>query len=107
MKEGVFSFIWAALCAWIIVWLLLVINAKTGFANEWIFPNVIQWVQNWGVSFRKVLFVALFIILWATGYHKLIGNCILMAIGYICLIAITILALLCAYWLLSTLAGCL
>lgn len=31
MKEGIFSFIWAGICALLSVWLVLYVDAKIGF----------------------------------------------------------------------------
>ena len=32
MKEGIFSFIWAGICALLSVWLVLYVDAKIGFS---------------------------------------------------------------------------
>lgn len=44
MKEGIFSFIWAGICALLSVWLVLYVDAKIGFSNDYFFQQL--WMQS-------------------------------------------------------------
>ncbi len=103
--EHIFRFIWAAICAWILVWFIGYIDAKTDFLEELFFPNVIDFIHGFGLSAKKVLFFALFLFLWLTGLHKYIGRGIFLLLGIIFWIIIIGLILLGGYWFLTWISG--
>ena len=70
MKEGIFSFIWAGICALLSVWLVLYVDAKIGFSNDYFFPTIVDAINDFGWSVRKVLFFSLYLVYWVTGIHK-------------------------------------
>lgn len=55
MKEGIFSFIWAGICALLSVWLVLYVDAKIGFSNDYFFQQL--WMQSmiWMVSQKSII----------------------------------------------------
>ena len=97
MKEGIFSFIWAGICALLSVWLVLYVDAKIGFSNDYFFPTIVV---------RKVLFFALYLVYWLTGVHKLFGNGILALIGWTALLVIAAVVIVAGYWFVSWLVTC-
>ncbi len=107
MKNFIFGFIWAAICAWMAVWLVGYLNAKTGFLQDFCFPAIINYVNGFGISVKTVLFLTLFLIFWATGMHKFVGRWLLTLIGVIALIIVAGVLLLGGYlflsWLISLL----
>lgn len=49
MKEGIFSFIWAGICALLSVWLVLYVDAKIGFSNDYFFPTIVDAIHDFGM----------------------------------------------------------
>jgi len=93
MKNIIFSVIWAAVCAWITVWLISMANSKTNFA-EWSFiPAVVDAIHNFGWSAKKVLFFTLTAVYLFTGIHKLVGGGILFLLGCSYLLVVGLLIL--------------
>jgi len=97
----VYSFVWAALCAWMVIWLIGYFDAKVGFLNDFCFPQIISFIHGYGLSAKTVAFLAIFLIFWATGIHKIVGRGILFLIGWTCIIILVGLALICGYAFLS------
>ena len=98
MKEGIFSFIWAGICALLSVWLILYVDAKLNFSSDYFFPAIVDTIHGWGLSVRKVLFFTLYLLYWLTGIHKLFGNGILALIGWTVLLVIICIVLVAGYW---------
>lgn len=88
LREGIFSFIWAAICAWITIWVLVYLNSKLGYIDDWFFPAIVNFIHGSGFAVKKVFFFVFFLIYWLTGVHKLFGNVLLMLIGWTALIII-------------------
>lgn len=98
MKEGIFSFIWAGICALLSVWLILYVDAKLNFSSDYFFPAIVDAIHDWGMSVRKVLFFSLYLLYWLTGIHKLFGNGILALIGWVTLLVIICVLIVAGYW---------
>ncbi len=98
MKESIFSFIWAGICALLSVWLILYVDAKINFSSDYFFPQIVDTIHGWGMSVRKVLFFTLYLLYWLTGIHKLFGNGILALIGWTVLLVIICIVLVAGYW---------
>jgi len=107
MKERIFSFVWAAICAWATVHLLLWLDTKLEFSELWFFPAMLEYFHEWGlpITFRQVLFFGLLLTYWFTGLHKYVGYGILMAIGFTVILVIAILLILLGYQLVMWMAG--
>ena len=107
MNNIIFNFIWTAICAWMAVWIVGYLNLKTGFLQDFFFPAVINFVGGFGVPAKTVLFLALFLIFWATGMHKFVGRWLLTLIGLVALVVVTGALLLIGYhflmWMISLL----
>ncbi|MCM1323132.1 MAG: hypothetical protein NC218_03015 [Acetobacter sp.] len=107
MKSFIFNFIWAAICAWMAVGLLGYLNAKTGLLQDFCFPAIIEFAGSFGFKAKTVLFLALFLVFWATGMHKCIGRWLLTLIGVIALVIVAGFVLLIGYsflvWMISLL----
>ncbi len=101
MKTFIFSFIWAGICALLSVWLLLYVDAKLNFTEDYFFPWIIDTIHGWGWSVRKITFFALYLVYMITGLHKLFGNGILALIGVVALAIIAILVIAGGYWFVS------
>ena len=106
MKEGLFSFIWAGICALLSVWLVLYVDAKIGFSNDYFFPTIVDAIHDFGWSGRKVLFFALYLVYWITGVHKLFGNGLLALIGGTAFLVIAAVIIVAGYWFVSWLVTC-
>lgn len=104
MKEKIFEAVWAALCAWLTVWLLLKLNAATDL-SEGIFSAFCGFIHSFGWSVRKVLFIFFFLLYWATGMNKIFGHIILIAIGVITIVFVGSIILYFGYYFLVWLAG--
>ncbi|MBO5037881.1 MAG: hypothetical protein J6C85_00275 [Alphaproteobacteria bacterium] len=105
LKEGVFSFIWAAICAWITVWVLVYLNSKLGYIDDFCFPAIVNFFHGHGFGVRKVFFFVFFLVYWLTGIHKLFGNILLMLIGWGALIFIVVLVVFLGFHFLRWIAG--
>lgn len=103
MKEKIFEAVWAALCAWLTVWLLLKLNAVIGISEFLSTPC--GWVHSLGLSVRKVLFGFFFLLYWATGMNKIVGHIILILIGIITVIIVGSIIIYFGYHFLAWLAG--
>lgn len=103
--KHIYSFVWAALCAWMCVWLLGSLDAKFGILQHYFIPTIIEFVHGFGVSAKTILFLAIFLVFWASGIHKIVGRIFLLIIGWIVIIIVVGLALMCGYAFLSWLAG--
>lgn len=103
--EHAFKFIWAAICAWIFVWLIGYINDHTAFLEKAFFPSILDFIHGFGFSAKKVLFFALFIFLWLTGLHKYIGRGIFFFIGIALWVILIGLILIGGYWFLTWISG--
>lgn len=101
MKNFIFGFIWAGICAWMAVWLVGYLNVKTGFLQDFCFPAIINFVNGFGFSAKTVLYLVLFLIFWATGMHKFVGRWLLNLIGLVTLIVVVGALLLGGYLFLS------
>lgn len=101
----IYEFIWAALCAWMCVWLLGSLDTKFGILQYCFIPNIIEFVHGFGVSAKTILFLAIFLVFWASGIHKIVGRILIIFIGWIVIIILVGLGLMCAYAFLSWLAG--
>jgi hypothetical protein len=101
MKNWIFSFVWAAICAWTVVKVLLYFNLAEKM------PWAVGFIHNWGFSAKTVYFLVIFFFFWITGLNKFIGSAIRYLIGSIVLIVV--LALVCYFgyafltWLIGTL----
>lgn len=104
MKEGIFSFIWAGICALLSVLLLVYLDGKLHFSSDYFFPQIVDTIHNYGLSVRKVLFFTLYLLYWLTGIHKLFGNGLLSLIGWTVLIVIIGVVLVAGYWFVTWLA---
>lgn len=98
MKESIFSFIWAGICALLSVWLILYVDAKLNFSDDYFFPTIVDAIHSWGLSVRKVLFFSLYLLYWLTGIHKLFGNGLLSLIGWVTLLIIIAVVIVAGYW---------
>ena len=85
MKTNCFKVVWAALCAWLTVLLLLWLDAELGLSDR-IFSVFCNYIRSYGIPVRKFLFIALFLFYLITGKHKILGPAILTVTGYIYLI---------------------
>ena len=105
LREGIFSFIWAAICAWITIWILVYLNSKLGYTNDFCFPAIVNFFHNHGFAVRKVFFFVFFLIYWLTGIHKFFGNVLLMIIGWTVLIIIVALIVVLGFYFLRWISG--
>ena len=105
MKKIIMSIVWALICAWAITRLLLYVDARVGFTQEYFFPSIIDFIHGFGFSARKVLFTILTAFFAATGIHKFFGKTLLWLIGVVLILACIVLALFIAYHAISWLAG--
>ena len=105
MKEKIFSFIWAGICALLSVWLLVYLDAKIGFTEDYFFPVIVDTIHGWGWSVRRVLFFSLFLVYWLTGLHKLFGNWMLTIIGLVAFLIIAALVIIGGCWFIGWLAS--
>ena len=103
MKEKIFEAVWAALCAWLTVWLLLKLNAVFDLSEFLSTP--FGWIHSHGLSVRKVLFVFFFLLYWVTGKNKIFGHIILIVIGVVTVIIVGLFIVYFGYHFLSWLAG--
>lgn len=101
----VYNFIWAAICAWMLVWLLGDLDAKFGILNHYYIPNIIEFVRGFGWSAKTILFIATFLVFWTTGIHKIVGRILLFLIGWTVIIILAGLVIMVAYAFLSWLIG--
>ncbi len=99
MKEFIFSFIWAGICALVSVLLIQYVDAKINFSDDYFFPAIMDIIHSYGLSVQKVLFFSLYLVYWITGIHKLFGNLILQLIGWIVVIAVGCVVIVAGYWL--------
>lgn len=104
MKESIFSFIWAGICALLSVLLLVYLDSKLNFSDDYFFPTIVDAIHGWGLSVRKVLFFSLYLLYWLTGIHKLFGNGILALIGWVTLLIIIAVVIVAGYWFVTWLA---
>lgn len=105
MKDHIFSFVWAAICAWATVWILVYLNSKLQFNGDFIFPAITDFLHGRGFSVRKVCFWSFFLVYWLTGLHKLIGTALRVAIGWIALIFIASVVVIAGYYFLKWISG--
>lgn len=98
MKQGIFSFIWAGICALLSVLLLVYLDSKLNFSDDYFFPTIVDAIHSYGLSVRKVLFFSLYLLYWLTGIHKLFGNGILALIGWTALLVIICVVVVFGYW---------
>ncbi len=105
MKESIFSFIWAGICALLSVWLILYVDAKLNFSSDYFFPEIVDTIHGFGLSVRKVLFFALYLLYWLTDISKKFGNWLLAIIGLIALVVIICILLVFGYYIVTKLAG--
>ena len=105
--KTIFSFVWAALCAWAMVMLLLWLDTKLDLREIWFFPEMLEWFRNSGLpfSFRQLLFFGLLLTFLFTGLHKYIGQGILFMIGVVCILVVAILVIFFGYHFVMWLAG--
>lgn len=106
MKEGIFSFIWAGICALLSVWLISYVDAKINFSADYFFPAIVDTIHGWGWSVKRVLFFSLYFLYWITGIHKLFGNGILALIGWTVLLVFAAAFIVAGYWFVSWLVTC-
>ena len=104
MKEKFFSIIWAALCAWIITYVLLKIDASYNISDMYFFPSVFSFIQGF-CSVRKLVFFLLTIIFVISGIHKGVGKILLFIIGVVALVVIVALVIMVAWWFFDLLAN--
>ena len=101
----VYAFIWAAICAWVIVWLIGYLDAKYGFLDTLFFPAIINFIHGFGISAKTVLFVVLTFLLWGTEWYKYIGRGLFNLIGLVVLLLFIGLIILGGYWFLNWMSG--
>ena len=106
MKDKIFSFIWAALCAWVTVQLLAWLNVKLNLTEVLFMPSVMSFCHSHGLPFRRILFWSITLLYWFTGTHKFLGHALLITIGYAVLLIVAIVVVLILYhfmvWLTAT-----
>ena len=106
MKNFCFTIIWAALCAWVITWILIQVDNKVGFTEMYFFPEIKTFIQNF-ISVKKFVFFFIFGFFLLTGINQIIGKAALWLIGVIGFVAIACLIIMIGWWFLSTLANAL
>lgn len=105
--EFIFRFIWVAICAFLVTILIEYIDTHTGFLQTLFFPQMIDFIHGFGLSAKKVLFISLFLFFYLTALDKYIGRGLFLLLGMAFWVVIIGLVILCSYWFLSWLAGCL
>lgn len=105
MKDTIMSIIWALICAWLITRLLLYVDARVGFTQEYFFPDIIDFIHGIGLSARKLFFALIAIVLALTGIHKSFGQVLLFMIGIVVILGCVTLAVLAAYHIIGFLAN--
>lgn len=93
MKNIIMSIIWALICAWLITRLLLYVDARIEFTQEYFFPSIIDFIHGIGFSARKVCFTLITLFFILTGIHKWFGQAILFVIGVVVILACVALAI--------------
>lgn len=78
--EAIVAAIYAWLTVWLIVWLIPILKTSYGI-NINIPVGICEWIHSYGLSVRKVLFIAITLFYWATDMYKYIGKKILYIIG--------------------------
>ncbi|MBQ8751235.1 MAG: hypothetical protein IJZ30_06350 [Alphaproteobacteria bacterium] len=105
MKEKFFSIIWAALCAWILTYVLLKLDARYNIADMYFFPSVVNFIHGFNIPVRKVFFFLFSGIFLLTGLHKGAGKILLAIIGVFALLVIVALVVMIGWWFISLLAN--
>ena len=105
MKNTIFSIIWAALCAWILTYVLLKLDARYNIADVYFFPSVVNFIHGFDVPVRKVIFFLFFGVFLLTGLHKGAGKILLAIIGVVALLVIVALFIMIGWWFISLLAN--
>lgn len=105
--EHIFRFIWVAICAFAVTVLIDYINDQTSFLQTLFFPNMINFIHGFGISAKKVLFILFMLFFYITSVDKYMGRGIFLTLGVIIWVIVIILIVLCGYWFLTWLMGCL
>jgi len=105
MKEKIFSIIWAALCAWVLTYILLKLDARYNITDMYFLPSMINFIHGFDISVRKVIFFFIFGVFAMSGAHKGIGKILLTIIGVVALLVIVALVVMIAWWFFSLLAN--
>ena len=81
-KNFVFSLLWAMICAWLVMKLIIFIDAQYHLSQIAFAPAVINFINGFGISARMVLFVIITAILLFTGAHKWFGGMLVYVLGF-------------------------
>lgn len=81
MKRKIFYFLWAVICAWLFVKLLLWVDFQFELTQTAVFAPVVDFIHKWDLSVRKVLFCVLVIVFLITGIQNYFGHWLLTILG--------------------------
>jgi hypothetical protein len=83
IKNIVFSLIWAMLCSWITMKLIVLCDAEWHFTQMAFVPQIIGFIHGFGISAKTVLFLTLTALFTFTGIHRLFGGALKYLLGLV------------------------